>query len=498
MSTLSAVAPRAERLEPRHPDTDATSVASAVVSRSLGGFRDLSREHGFEPLTVEGRIPADLRGTLWRTGPALFSTFGRRYDHWFDGDGALYGTRFAEGRVEGAARLVETSVLAAERRAGRPLEGGYATPTPRRLSQLFRALLGRRVGKNASNTNVLHWQGRLYTLSEAGLPYAISPDDLATLGESDLGGIVSGTFTAHPHRAVGRASTWAFGLDFGRGNALTVYELPEDGPLRILTKLPLAFGTMIHDFAVTERHLVFFVSPLRLRMARLLLGNAGFAPSLAWEPERGTEVIVVPIGDPGATVRFHVPAFFQWHFAGSHDREDGRIVVDLVRYDDFRSNDWLAAIKDGAPGFPIDGRLHRATIDPRARTSSLEERCALPCEFPRTAPGLHDVVYAATFSSAFAACSTLPDRLVRIDVDRGDTRVLDLGPDRFPSEPVPVRKPGATRPDDAYLLAHVFDARASRTGVAVIDTARLDDGPIGWAWYDQTLPFTFHGGFVRD
>src|SRR6516162_11848368 len=51
-------------------------------------FRDLPREHGFEPLRVEGRLPEGLRGTLYRTGPSLFSTFGRRYGHWFDGDGA--------------------------------------------------------------------------------------------------------------------------------------------------------------------------------------------------------------------------------------------------------------------------------------------------------------------------------------------------------------------------------------------------------------------------
>ena len=32
-------------------------------------FRNLSREHGYEPLRVEGRIPDDLRGTLLRVGP---------------------------------------------------------------------------------------------------------------------------------------------------------------------------------------------------------------------------------------------------------------------------------------------------------------------------------------------------------------------------------------------------------------------------------------------
>ena len=67
----------------------------------LGGFRDLPREHGFEALRVEGKLPPDLEGTLYRVGPALNSSFGERYRHWFDGDGGIYAVRFA--RPDGAA-----------------------------------------------------------------------------------------------------------------------------------------------------------------------------------------------------------------------------------------------------------------------------------------------------------------------------------------------------------------------------------------------------------
>ena len=49
-----------------------------------GLYRDLSREHGFEPLKVEGRLPDDLAGTLYRNGPGAFGAFGRRYHHLLD------------------------------------------------------------------------------------------------------------------------------------------------------------------------------------------------------------------------------------------------------------------------------------------------------------------------------------------------------------------------------------------------------------------------------
>ena len=49
-------------------------------------FRDPTREHGFEPLRVEGTIPAGLQGVLYRVGMGRFSRQGVPYEHWFDGE----------------------------------------------------------------------------------------------------------------------------------------------------------------------------------------------------------------------------------------------------------------------------------------------------------------------------------------------------------------------------------------------------------------------------
>ena len=82
---------------------DAAPVAPPVASSPNGralvpGFRQsLVREHGFEPLRVTGRLPEGLVGTLVRNGPGLYERFGRRYDHPFEGDGALAAIRL-DGR----------------------------------------------------------------------------------------------------------------------------------------------------------------------------------------------------------------------------------------------------------------------------------------------------------------------------------------------------------------------------------------------------------------
>lgn len=37
--------------------------------------------------SLTGRLPRELKGELWRNGPAEHERFGHRYSHWFDGNG---------------------------------------------------------------------------------------------------------------------------------------------------------------------------------------------------------------------------------------------------------------------------------------------------------------------------------------------------------------------------------------------------------------------------
>src|SRR5215510_2942343 len=115
----------------KHDNRPTTATAPASDPKSgvpsgagwMGALRDLPREHGFEPLRVEGTIPAELRGTLYRIGPSLFSSFGKRYGHVFDGDGAVTAVQFGNEHTLGATKLVQSEGLVREHRAGRQLYG---------------------------------------------------------------------------------------------------------------------------------------------------------------------------------------------------------------------------------------------------------------------------------------------------------------------------------------------------------------------------------------
>jgi len=434
---------------------------------------DLGREHGFEPLHVEGRLPAALRGTLYRVGPGQFGQFGRKYTHPFEADGQTTAIRIAEGQALGAARITQSAGLLEERAAGKPLYG-LSVPWPRRLANSLR---GR--NKNTANTSVLVWQERVFALMEAGKPTELDPLDLATLGETDLG-VIASFFSAHPHRVASRRASYNFGLEYGSVTRLHLYELPDQGPARHLGAVQLPGPPMLHDFIATETHLIFFISPVRVDVPRMLLQVGSFEQLFRWRPELGTEILAVPIDRPGEPVRFTVEAFYQWHFMNAFAR-GSELVVDYVRYAGFDSFHDLGAVATDHPsGARDDGHYHRATIDLTARTLRSERISERRMEFPTVAPGSEGQEHALGYA-------VFDDLRALGSVDaRGRLALHELPAEQRASEPLYV---------DGHLLSLCHTVAAAF--LAVYDARRIPDGPVAKIWLDHHVPLTFHGAFAR-
>lgn len=445
---------------------DASEIASLLWTESL------PREHGFEKLRIEGTLPPQLRGTLYRNGPGQFVQFGKRYTHPFEGDGAATAVRIADGAALGASRIHTSAGLVEERAAGKSLYN-LGVSWPRRILNNFR---GKR--KNTANTNIIVWQDRVFALVEGAPPTEIDPTDLSTIGETRLG-VIGAMFSAHPHRVASRKAMYNFGLDYGRVTKLCLYELPDVGPARQIGSVPLSGPPMLHDFIATETHLVFFVSPTRIDVPRMLLGVGGFPQLWQWKPEHGTEIICVPIDRPTEVLRFTTDAFFQWHFANAFSRAN-EIVVDYIRYPDFASFYDIGAVGSGAVRKLLGaGRMHRATIDLAARTMRSEQVSDRSCEFPTLVPGDEGRAQAITymtFDDLGAVGSMDPS---------GKVLAHSLDADERVTEPVYA---------DGHLLALCH--RRDAAYVAVYDAARIAAGPVAKIWLDHHVPITFHGTFA--
>src|SRR5437016_6292547 len=169
--------------------------ALAADRRSLGylAHRTASAEGAWALGRVEGAIPKDLNGVLYRVAPGQKETFGVTLRHLFDGDAFVSRYAFRDGKVTLRARFVDTAARVEERKAGKMLyrEFGTLAPSSNDTEPL---------AKNQPNVNIVRWDGRLLGLSEGGHPTAIDPLDLSAKGLWDFHGTLPAdmTFTAHP------------------------------------------------------------------------------------------------------------------------------------------------------------------------------------------------------------------------------------------------------------------------------------------------------------
>src|SRR5262245_4911681 len=126
---------------------------------------------------VEGALPRELSGTLYRNGPGLFERGGVKKWNLLDGDGMLRVTSFSDGRARFRTRFVRTAKYEAEQKAGAFLYPTWATPA----SGSFTNIPSR---SQAGITPVIK-NGVLFAFDEVSVPYTLDPTSLATTGTSD-------------------------------------------------------------------------------------------------------------------------------------------------------------------------------------------------------------------------------------------------------------------------------------------------------------------------
>ena len=221
---------------------------------------------------------------------------------------------------------------------------------------------------------------------------------------------------------------------------------------------------------------------------------------MAWRPELGSEVLVVPFDSPQRPIRIEAPALFTWHYANAFER-GGELVVDYVHYPDFDSSKQFKLLAQGLPHAALNGVLSRAVIDLQKKTFRTEALSSTVTEFPRISSATigkeTTVVYLGSLSPESGRMG-ITDRLTRYDLRTGAEEHVRFGPGTFVSEPVFVRRPDARDADDGWVVLHVYDANTDETRAAVVDTRRFLDGEIGAASFGHRIPPTFHGNFVRD
>ncbi len=454
----------------------------------------LHTANGFEPTLLSilsGAIPAGLRGSLYRNGPARLERGGQRVGHWFDGDGAILGVHFTDAGAMGVYRYVQSAEYQAEENAGRLIYGGYGMNPPGAIWERFKAT------KNAGNTSVLAFPDRLLALWEGGHPYALDLETLETRGLDDLDGLPKSLpFSAHPKRDSQTGDVFNFGVSFGKEATLNVYRLDASGKLKQKGSVELDGLPLIHDFVMAGQYLIFFIAPVRLSALPLLLRLRSFSDSFEWQPEKGTQILVFDRTSLTLVSRGETEPWYQWHFGSGFVNGDGVVVVDTVRYENFDTNQYLKEIATGETHTSSKSTLWQVRLNPLSgQTIESHQLLDRSCEFPMVKS--HEVgqfashTYLSVHRQGVDSTQDFFGAIARFDQTTGDLMEADLGENRYPTEPI--YAPDAENLDRGWIVTVVYDGNHDRSEVWVFDSDHLDDSPVCRLALPEVIPLGFHG-----
>jgi all-trans-8'-apo-beta-carotenal 15,15'-oxygenase len=390
-----------------------TSVQPTQAAYSLedwcSGYRSQPEEYSYPITDIEGTIPADLSGTLFRNGPGLLEVYGQPVKHPFDGDGMISSISFNQGQAYFRNRYIRTAGYLAEQQAQKPLyRGVFGSQKPGGpLANAFDLRL-----KNIANTHVIYWADKLLALWEAAQPHRIDPATLETLGLDDLNGLIpsGGSFTAHPkvdpgHH--GQPRLVGFSAKPGLSTKITLYEFDLTGSVITQHSHSIPGFAFLHDFALTPNYAIFFQNPVSFGPLPFLLGLKGAAECINFNPHQPTKIILMPRrGDAPVQVIDTTPCFVFHH--GNAYEDHGQVVVDSVCYQEFPrlegGVDYTAVDFDRLP----EGQLWRFRLDLETGTAQSEPLINRCVEFPTLHPDRVGQPYRYLFIGAAHAPRAMP------------------------------------------------------------------------------------------
>jgi carotenoid cleavage dioxygenase-like enzyme len=455
---------------------------------------------------VEGTLPPALEGTFYRS--CADRRFAPLYPHDtpYNADGAVDMFRFYKGNVDFRSRYVRTPRFLAEREAHRALFGLYrnrltSDPSVRELSH------------NTANTTPLVHGGMLFSMKEESLPTRLDPHTLATIGEWDFGGTLKSTsFTAHPKvdPVTGEMIAFAYEARGDCSDDLAVFVFDQQARLtnEIWFKTPVV--SMMHDMAITDRHVILPTTGMVTSQERLQRGELHWAH----DPTVPAHVAIVPRNGTAKDVRW---------FRGSPDQamlihttnawsEGNRVILEApVAGDNFHS--YFPRV-DGTRSDPAKyvPTLRRWIFDLDSAKDTWEEEILFGgmkvTSFTRiddrflTRPNRYSFMLLSDPSLPVHRdfADTLAVRVsnawYRFDHHSGAIDKFSAGDTHGLSEPQFVPRSADAPEGDGYLIGVVNDFRALRSELVIVAAHNLAAGAVARIKLPFRLHMQVHGWWV--
>jgi len=446
-------------------------------------------EADIDDCEVVGKIPADLDGAFYRVGGEWYYPPLQRDDAPLNADGYVSMFRFKGGKVDFRGRWIRTHRFEKEHAARRQLYGYYRNPYTDDPS--VRDIKHPNL-RTVSNTAPLAHGGKLFSLKEDGLPYQIDPNTLATIGTWDFGGKwKSETFSAHPKLDPLTGEMVAFGYEATglASDDLYIYTIDKAGAVQHEVRVKVPYVSIIHDMALTHRHVVipfggYVTSEERLKAGKIHWG---------WDATKPSYIGVIPRGGDAKDMRwFKGPERCMMHTFNAHS--EGNKVILYAPFYDSNFFPFFPPV-DGSPWNPQKARafIRKLTLDLGSKSDTWKEEILWPQQVgdlgkvdPRVLSLATRYLYTSYSDPARpydqarsgpGAPARVTNSYGRFDIATGKTDSYFAGPTHNLQENTFVPRGKGTE-GEGYIIGVASNYAEMRSELVIADAQRLGDGDV--------------------
>ena len=458
-----------------------------------GNYAPVSEEHVDTGMEVIGEIPSDLEGYFLRIGPnPVFLADPEEY-HIFDGDGMVHQVEFKNGDATYRNRFVDTEGLRLEKEKGswiwkgmnatmRDMAAGKPPPEEGMMKDLV-------------NTAMVFHNDTFYGLMEGGTPHKMTLPELDTVGPDNFDGKLQHPFTAHPKVDVKTGEMMTFG--YSPIPPFCSYSvINAEGDLVHTTPISIPKGVMMHDCSITENYTIFLDLPITFDFARVMNGEN----MLAWEPENGSRIGVVPrMGNDEDVKWFEIDNCMVFHVSNSWEDGD-EVVLQACR----SNNTEVGEATENAKNADKDMTDQLAKLTEwrmNMKTGEVTEKQIDGthfCEFPRINDNLYGYenryIYSATINENLQGTPFTGE--LKWDNQENSLQYHPFGEGRKGGESIFAPRKNASSEDDGYVVGFVWDENEQRSECVIIDAQNFEAEPVARILLPHRVPFGFHAAWV--